>query len=220
MTLVDVFLILLVGSAAFAGYRQGFVAAACSLLGAVVFALLAVTITPSLVQGIDDGLGRTALSMAILIIAILIGEVLGGWAGGVLSGLITWSPVKAVDRTLGMFGQAAAVLLIAWLVATPLASAPIPALSSSIRNSAILGTVNKLVPDTADDLTGQLRELLNSTGFPDILGPLDATPVIDVPAPDSTLSGDPVVAAVQSSVLRSPRVRTVVRQGVHRLRAS
>ena len=106
-----------------------------------------------------------------------------------------------MDRTLGMFGQAAAVLLIAWLVATPLASAPIPALSSSIRNSAILGAVNQLVPDTADDVTGQLRELFNSTGFPDILGPLVATPVIDVPAPDSTLSSDPVVAAVQSSVL-------------------
>lgn len=202
MTFLDVILVVLVISGAVAGYRQGLVTAACSLLGAVVFALGALALVPLLVQKMDSGLARTAASMALLVVGVLIGEFIGGWAGRTLSEQITWTPAKAVDRTLGMLGQAVAVLMFAWIVALPLAAAPIPWLSSSIRNSAILSTVDTVTPDGSAAITDRLRALLNSTGFPDILGPLGATPVIDVPAPDNGLLADPVVAAAQASVLK------------------
>jgi S1-C subfamily serine protease len=202
VTYVDVLLVLIVGSAALAGYRQGLVAAACSLLGAVVLALGAVTLAPILVRTIDSGLARTAVSMAVLLIGVLLGEFIGGWAGKVISEQITWSPAKSVDQVLGLVGQGVAVLFLSWVVATSLASAPIPTLTSAIRNSEILGAVNRVAPSLAEGLTDRLRALLNSTGFPDILGPLDATPIIDVPAPDSALLSDPAVAAARASVLK------------------
>lgn len=208
MTLIDGLLMILVISGAAAGFRQGFVAAACSLLGAVVCSLGALALAPVLVQNLDSGLARTALAMALLIAAVLIGELAGGWAGRTLSQQITWRPARAADRTLGMLGQAVAVLGLAWVVALPLAAAPIPWLSSSIRNSTILTSIDKVTPDGTDSITGRLRDLLNSTGFPNILGPLDATPIIDVPEPNGGLVTDPVAAAVEQSVLKIRSVAT------------
>lgn len=202
MTIIDAFLAMLVLSGAIAGFRQGFVAAACSLLGAVVFGLGALALAPLIVQNITGGLTRTAVSMAVLLVGVLIGELLGGWAGRTLSGQITWTPAKAGDQALGMLGQAVTVLAFAWIVALPLAAAPIPWLSSSIRNSAILSAIDKVVPAGTEAVTNRLRQLLNSTGFPDVLGPLDATPIIDVPAPDAGLTNDQVAIAAQQSVLR------------------
>ena len=60
----------------------------------------------------------------------------------------------------------------------------------------MLNAVDQVAPEGAAGLTDRLRALLNSTGFPDILGPLGATPDIDVPAPDERAAADPVVAAV------------------------
>ncbi len=202
MTLVDLVLVLVVVAGGVAGFRQGFVAAGCSLLGAVVCAVGALALAPVVVRDLESGLARTAASMGVLVVGVLIGEFIGGWAGRTLSEQITWTPARALDRTVGMAFQAVAVLALAWIVALPLASAPLPWLSAAIRNSAILGAVDRAAPQGAQGITDQLRRLLNSTGFPDILGPLGATPVVDVPAPDEALTADPAVAAVAPSVLK------------------
>ncbi|WP_111767902.1 MarP family serine protease [Nakamurella deserti] len=213
MTFFDVILVLIVVAGGVAGFRQGLLAAAYSLLGAVACALGALALAPVVVRDLDSGLARTAASMAILVVGVLIGEFIGGWAGRTLSEQITWTPAKAVDRTLGMAGQAVAVLALAWIVALPLASAPVPWLSSAIRNSTVLGAVDRVAPDGSQGITDQLRALLNSTGFPDILGPLGATPIVDVPAPDDALVADPVVAAAAPSVLKVRAVSQSCGQG-------
>ncbi len=202
MTFIDALIILMVVSGAWAGYRQGFVAAAISLLGAVALALGALALAPVLVRGLDVGAARTAASVGLVVLGVLIGELIGSWAGRTLSGQITWSPAKAVDRALGAVGQAVTVLVLALLVALPIASAPLPWLSSAIRNSAILTAVQHVAPSGVGIVSDKLRALLNSTGFPDVLGPLDPTPIVDVPAPDSALSGNPVAAGAQPSVLK------------------
>lgn len=202
MTFIDVVLVLLVLAGGVAGFRQGLVAAGCSLLGAVVCALGALALAPVVVKDMDSGLARTAASMGLLAVGVLVGEFIGGWAGRTLSEQITWTPARAVDRTLGMLGQAVAVLALAWIVALPLASAPLPWLTAAIRNSTVLGAVDRVAPEGSAGLTEQLRALLNSTGFPDILGPLGATPIVDVPVPDEALLADPVVAAAAPSVLK------------------
>ncbi len=213
MTFIDVVLAVIVVAGGVAGYRQGLVAAGCSLLGAVVCALGALALAPVVVKDTESGLARTAASMGILAVGVLLGEFVGGWAGRTLSEQITWKPVRAVDRTLGMLGQAVAVLALAWIVALPLASAPLPWLSAAIRNSTVLGAVDRVAPDGSAGITARLRTLLNSTGFPDILGPLGATPIVDVPAPDAALLADPAVAAAAPSVLKIRAVSESCQQG-------
>lgn len=201
MTFIDAILIVLVISGAWAGFRQGFITAFISLLGAVFGALAALTVAPLFLDDLPEG-GRTAGGLGTLLLGILLGELLGGWAGKVLSEQVTWSPARTVDRTLGAVGQGLAVLMLAWLVALPLAATPLPTLTSAIRNSTILTGINKVIPDGATAVSAQLRKLLDSTGFPAILDPLAPTPITAVPAPDQQLITDPVALNAQVSVLK------------------
>ncbi len=202
LNLVDGILIVVVLSGAVTGFRQGFVLAAFSLVGAVSCAVAAFLVAPLIVQRMDSGIARTAASLALLVVGVLAGEILGGLVGRSVSDRITWSPARAVDRSLGALGQGIAVLGFAWIVAVPIASAPLPGLASAIRNSAVLSAVDGVAPEGAIGITNRLRTLLNSTGFPDILGPLGATPRVSVPTPNTDLVDDPVIAAAQPSVLR------------------
>lgn len=208
MTFVDLIVIALVVFGALAGYRQGLVAAAGSLIGAVGCALAALSLTPEIVRGLPDPVARTAATMAIVLVAVLIGEFVGGWIGSIVSDSITWAPVKKVDKTLGMVGQGLAVLALAWMVALPLASAPMPWLASSIRNSSILGAVDDAAPHGTAAFTDALRDLLNATGFPEIAGPLDPTPIVEVPQPDVTAATAALGSTAQQSVLRVRAVST------------
>ncbi len=201
MTFIDALLVVLIISGAWAGFRQGLITAFISLLGAVFGALAALTLAPLVLDDIPAG-GRTAGGLGALLLGILLGELLGGWAGKVLSEQVTWSPVKAVDRTLGAVGQGLAVLMLAWLVALPLAATPLPSLTSAIRNSTILTQINKVIPDGATVVSAQLRGLLDSTGFPAILDPLAPTPITEVAAPDQHLITDPIALNAQVSVLK------------------
>lgn len=201
MTFIDAILIVFVLSGVWAGFRQGFITAFVSLLGAVFGALAALTIAPLFLGDLPEG-GRTAGGLGTLLLGILLGELLGGWAGKVLSEQVTWSPAKTVDRTLGAVGQGLAVLMLAWLVALPLAATPLPTLTSAIRNSTILTGINKVIPDGATAVSAQLRKLLDSTGFPAILDPLAPTPITAVPAPNQQLITDPVALNAQVSVLK------------------
>ncbi|AZI57149.1 serine protease [Nakamurella antarctica] len=201
MTFIDAIVVVLVVAGAWAGFRQGFITAVVSLLGAVFGALLALTIAPKLLAS-ESEWGRTAIGLIILLTGILLGELLGDWAGRVLSQQITWKPAKAADRALGAVGQGLAVLALAWLVALPLASVPAPTLTSAVRNSVVLTQINSLLPNGASAVSAQLRNLLDSTGFPQILDPLAPTPITPVDTPDAELAGGPVAAAAQISVLK------------------
>ena len=64
------------------------------------------------------------------------------------------------------------MLLVAWLVAVPLGSTPFPGLNRAVRNSAILGGINSLMPEQAQALSSALRDTLDTNGFPDVFGGL------------------------------------------------
>ncbi len=122
--------------------------------------------------------------------------------GRAISKRISWRPAQAVDRTLGLFGYAFAVLIVIWLIAVPLASVPLPWLSSAIRSSTVLARVDEVMPDQAQDVSTQLREVFNDSGFPAILDPLAPTPNTSVDPPDPSLGATPEVAAAAQSILK------------------
>ena len=68
--------------------------------------------------------------------------------------------------------------MAAWLVALPLASASVPALAAGVRGSEVLRAVDSVMPAPAKKLPDELRQLLDSSGFPDVLSPFSQTPVV------------------------------------------
>ena len=98
--------------------------------------------------------------------------------------------------------QAATVVVAAWLVALPLATASVPGLASGVRNSTVLRAVDGVMPGPARQLPADLRQVLDSSGFPDVLSPFAPTPITQVGPPDPALANLAVVQDVQKSVLK------------------
>ena len=202
MTVVDVIVVLLVIAAAVSGFRQGFITAMFTLVTAVAGAIVAIQLAPLLMAHVDDPTAKIAIGIACVVVGVGVGEVAGSTVGRAISQRISWRPAQAVDRTLGLFGYAIAVLMVIWLIAVPLASVPYPWLSSAIRGSSVLAGVNSVMPSKAQDISAQLREVFNDSGFPAILDPLAATPITSVAPPDPGAGSTEAVAVAGDSILK------------------
>lgn len=211
---VDVIVVLLVVAAAIAGFRQGFITAIFTLVTAIAGAVVAIWIAPYLMDLVQDSTAKIAIGIACVIVGVGVGEIAGSTVGRAISRTIDWRPAQALDRALGLFGNALAVLLVIWLIAVPLAAVPFPWLSSAIRGSAVLGKVNEVIPNQAQDLSTRLREVFNSSGFPAILDPLAPTPNTAVDPPDQQVVASPAVEVAGRSIMK---VRAIAQSCARRM---
>ena len=214
MSIVDIIVVLLVIAAAISGFRQGLITAMFTLVTAIAGAIAAIRLAPLLMELVDDSTAKIAIGIACVVVGVGIGEVAGSTVGKAISNKVSWRPAQAVDRTLGLFGYSIAVLIVIWLIAVPLASVPVPWLSSAIRGSAVLGKVDEVMPSQAQDVSSRLREVFNDSGFPAILDPLAPTPNTSVDPPDPAVAGTAGVAAAEQSILK---VRAVAESCARRM---
>jgi S1-C subfamily serine protease len=66
----------------------------------------------------------------------------------------------------------------------------------------VLGQVDEVAPSWLKSVPNRLSALLDTSGLPDVLQPFGRTPIVAVDAPNAALTADPVVAAVQPSVMK------------------
>lgn len=202
MNIADVVLVLLLIGAAASGYRRGFVTAVATLVGAVAGALVGVRVAPAIADMASEPTAQLVIGIALLIVGVGAGELVGQWVGSLVTRHVTWRPAVAVDRGLGLVGHTVGVLVVAWLVAVPLAAAPLPWLSTQIRSSAVLAGVNNVMPPAAERLSGQLRAMFVGSDFPQILSPLAPAPDTPVGTPDPALADRPAIESRQASILK------------------
>jgi S1-C subfamily serine protease len=199
---VDILVVTLAVIAGISGARQGMVTALASLSGVLLGAILGVRLAPALVERFTSSTTRIALTVAILVLLVAIGETVGVWAGRAVRERMHVEPVRQVDSALGTVVLGLAVFVVAWLVAVPLTAASSTGLASAVNHSLILGTVDKVMPSAARQLPADLRRLLRQSGFPDVLGPFAETPNTEVEPPDRALQSGPIVRQLQRSVLK------------------
>ena len=203
MSLLDVALVLATTAFAVGGFRQGFVTAVLSFLGffggAVLGAQLADPVASRLAP---DSSWRVAVAVAVVLALALLGQVVAVWLGNQLRQRLTWRPVQRLDAVLGAVVSAVAVLLVFWMVATPLASAPYPRVSSAVRDSQVVRAVDDVVPRQVRSLYSSLRDAVRGYDFPEVFGPLVPTRVRDVPKPDPALLRSRGVSAARDSVVK------------------
>jgi S1-C subfamily serine protease len=199
---VDILVIVLALIAGVSGARQGMVTALASLSGVLLGAILGVRIAPMLVERFTSSTMRVAFTVGILVLLVALGETIGVWAGRAVRERMHVEPVRQVDSALGTVVLGLTVLVVAWLVAVPLTSASSTGLASAVNHSAILGGVDKVMPEAARQLPADLRRLLRQSGFPDVLGPFAETPQAEVAPPDPALQASPAVRQLRPSVLK------------------
>lgn len=202
MSVVDVILLLLLMLFAVSGYRQGFVVGILSFAGFFGGALIGLQVGPLMARIVEaDGLKLIVSLTAVFGLAVM-GQALAGWLGGKLRRGITGRNGQVADDIGGALVSVLAVATVAWLVAVPLGNASEPWLSSAIRNSFVIRTIDKVMPAQADKLTEALRDTVDTNGFPEVFGDLVPTQVREVPEPDSRLAKLPVVVKSEQSVVK------------------
>ncbi len=200
--MVDGILILLMLIFAISGYRQGFVIGALSFGGFFSGALIGLQVGPVIANQFSDGAMRIVVSLVSIFALAVLGQTLAGWFGTRLRRSITSRPLQRADDAGGAVVSLVAVLLVAWLVAVPLGSSSLPWLNREVRNSAVLGGINQLMPQQAKALSSALRTTLDTNGFPDVFGGLAPTRTREVAAPDPALAKSQVVVNAEQSVIK------------------
>jgi S1-C subfamily serine protease len=199
---VDLVLAVLVLAFAVNGYRQGFVIGALSLLGFFSGALIGLWLGPLVARRFAADQLRVLVSLIAIFGLAVLGQAMAGWVGARLRRAITNRSAQTVDDVGGALVSIVAVLLVAWLVAAPLGDSSLPWLAKSVRNSAVLGGINKVMPHQAQRLSEALRDTVDTRGFPDVFGDLVPTRVPEVEPPNSKLAGSAVVTRARQSVVK------------------
>jgi len=201
-SLVDLVLLVLIILFGINGYRQGFVVGALSFVGFFGGALLGLQVAPFIIDIVDNPLVRILLSIGTVFGLALLGQTAAAWSGTKLRLSMRTDAAKRADDIGGIFVSVLALLLVAWMVAGPLASSSFPALSRSVRNSAILGAVNNAMPKGAQVLYNSLRDTIANGDFPNVFGDFTPTQSVNVGPPDPALANSAVVRTAAASVVK------------------
>jgi S1-C subfamily serine protease len=200
--LIDLTLIALMLVFALNGYRQGFVIGMLSFVGFFGGALIGLQLGPLLANQFADDPIRVLVSLAAVFGLAAAGQAVAGFVGAQLREAIVNASARRLDDLGGALVSVFAVLIVVWLVAAPLGSSSFPWLASAVRNSAILGTVDRVMPSEARALSNALRQTVDTRGFPNVFDGLTPTRVTSVPEPNSALANSRVVLTARNSVVK------------------
>ena len=165
--LLDLILIVLVAAFAVSGYRQGFIIGVLSLAGFLGGAAIRPVHRP-----FDRALGRrgpaqqSLVAIVVVFVAAMIGQFAASTVGAAMRDLVTWRSATILDSAGGAAVSALSVLVIAWLIGIRSPIPPFPAINNQVNNSAVLRSVDRMMPETAQTWFSGFRRLLASGPFP------------------------------------------------------
>ena len=202
MNWLDVVLLVSAASFGFSGYRQGFVVGVLAFAGFIAGGVGGLVLAPSLVSGLEPGLGQSALAVAAVLVAATLGQLLLAWVGSVVRGRLTWAPARLLDAGLGALVSVIAMLLVTWFLASALRPGPLPALSRQIVDSQVVTAVDEVVPEQASTLFSSFRRILDDNALPTVFGGLAPERIRPVDPPSGGVAGTDAVQRAGTSVVR------------------
>lgn len=202
MNVLDVLLLAATASYAYSGYRQGFVVGALSFSGFFAGGIAGMLLAPHLVRGAGGGAGQALAAVAVVLVSASVVQIAASAVGGLLRDRITWRPARAVDAALGAGVGVLAVLVVAWFLASAVRQAPSPAVTKAVRESAVVTTVDRVMPGEARGLFGSFRRLLDQNDVPEVFSGLAPERIRPVEPPDPGVRSTPAVAAARDSVVK------------------
>ncbi|WP_210586941.1 MarP family serine protease [Streptomyces sp. GESEQ-35] len=207
MDLLDILLLLLILAYAASGYRRGLVAGCVSLAGFVGGAAIGVWILPWMMDLATPGT-TTATVTAVLTVLVpaVTGHELAGRLALRLRRELDQGPLRVADGVGGAVANSVAVLIVAWVAASVLGASSSPLVTTAIRDSSLLGTVQDVMPDTTPSWFSRATSALTEAGFPQVFNPFENESTAQVAEP----SGDSVTA----SATNAAKLSTVKIEGV------
>jgi S1-C subfamily serine protease len=197
-------LVLLVACVAFgfSGYRQGLLIGVMSFAGFLGGGAIGAHYAPALHRHIHIGLGAALFGLLVVLIAAGIGQLITASIAFALRRRISWTPARTLDSLAGALVSVISLLLVAWLIGTALANSGATDLTSEVRQSAVLGAVDDIVPASAQTWFSSFRRLLDTDGLPEVFGGIGADHVTPVSPPDPGLVHSRMVGLATRSIVK------------------
>ena len=202
MNFLDWVLVLIALAYAVSGYWQGFISGAFATSGLLLGGLFGIWLAPLLLDDAEPSLWVSLGALAVVLICASFGQAILQFAGARLRDRITWQPVRALDAVGGAVLSTAAVLVVAWALGVAVSGAGLPTVSKQVRSSAVLSTVDSVMPGEADQALKAFNEVVGSSFFPRYLEPFAPERIINVGPPSGTIGRDPDVRDAAVSVLK------------------
>ena len=201
--LLDLILLVLIAAFAVSGYRQGFIIGALSFAGFVVGAIIGTMFAPALARALTSQPAQQALIAVVAVfLAAMVGQLRASAVGAAMRSRLTWRPVTYLDAAGGAVVSIVSVLLIAWLIGSAVVNAGFPSITGEVRNSAVLRTVDSVMPPAARTMFSDFRRLLASGPYPQVFGGLGAEAPLTVGPPQSKYLRYPAIRRDQASVVK------------------
>ncbi|PAZ10406.1 serine protease [Streptomyces sp. SA15] len=207
MDLLDILLLLVIVAYAASGYRRGLVAGVVSFAGFVGGAVIGVWVLPWMMDLVSPGT-TTATVTAVLTVLVpaAVGHELAGRLALRLRLELDRGPLRVADGIGGAVANSVAVLIVAWVAASVLAASSSPLVTTAIRDSRLLGTVQDTMPETTPAWFSRATSALTEAGFPQVFNPFENESTAEVAKP----TGDSVTAAATNAA----KLSTVKIEGI------
>lgn len=201
--LLDLALIVVAVAFAVSGYRQGFIVGALSFVGFVGGAFLGAQFGPTIARALVSGSTQQDIVAVVLLIGFaILGQFIASSIGTALRQGITSRSSTAVDSVGGSAVSILSMLLIAWAIGSVLTASQFPVVVQQVNNSAVLKTVDTVMPAPAKTMFSDFRRMLASGPFPQVFSGIGSTRLLSVPAPDPNVVNSPGYDAARSRVLK------------------
>lgn len=182
------------------GKQIGLVQQVASIGGFLGGLWLGAMLQPHLVTNVNSTLSRVILTLGMTLGLALIGRAVFEEIGQNIKSSEHFKFLDKSDDILGGIAGVFSSLLVVWLVASIILSLPTVGIQDSIRQSAILGYMNRRLP-SAPSVLSDIGHLIDPNGFPDVFAGIGPPPSGTVIQPD-TAQYSAVVEAVHPSVVR------------------
>jgi S1-C subfamily serine protease len=197
---LDFVIVVLVVLAAFAGFRRGALLQLFSYTGLILGVLIGALLAPAVASQAGSDAVQAGIVIAVLLGMAGIGDALGWVAGTSVRARAHRLPaVGTADKAGGSAISVIGLLLVTWFLGLNLVNAPFPRVNSSIRGSAIVRSLDAVLP-RPPSFPAEVRRFLDQHGFPDVFAGLPPAPTGPVEMPSEAQARQAVQAAAASTV--------------------
>jgi S1-C subfamily serine protease len=203
--LLDLILIAVIAAFAVAGYRQGFIIGVLSLLGFVAGIGLGAYVAPGISRALATRASWQAF-LAILVVFVLavIGMLIASGIGVTVRSRLNGRQLTFADSLGGAAVNVIAVVIVAWIIGSFVVNSPqFPAVSRQVSNSAVLRTVDKVMPRSALYLPmfPQMRTLISHGLYSQVFDAIGAHSGAGLTDPGTSLTSSLALTTDERSIV-------------------
>jgi S1-C subfamily serine protease len=202
----DVLDLVLLGLAALfavSGYRQGFIIGSLSFVGFVGGAVLGAEFGPAISRAIVGGPTQQDVVAVVLLVSFaIVGQFVASSVGAYVRQTMTSPSSTTIDSIGGSAISILSMLLIAWAIGSVLTASSFPVVVKQVNDSAVLGTMDRVMPTQAKTMFTEFRQLLARGPFPQVFSGIGAAHLFAVASPDPAVVNSRGYLTARSRVLK------------------